>query len=55
MGKEEYHIYSPLDGIIIGMSKMPMVHEGAAIFHMASFKALGSIEENIDYFYDIYV
>lgn len=55
MGSEEYQICSPLDGIIIGMTKMPMVHEGAALFNMASFKQLDSVEEHIDNLYEIYV
>lgn len=55
MGQEEYKVYSPLDGVIIGMTMMPMVHEGAALFNMATFKQPDSVEEHIDNLYEIYV
>jgi predicted deacylase len=55
IGTEEYPIFSPLDGIIIGMTQMPMVHEGAALFNMASFKKLDMVEEHIDSLYEVYV
>lgn len=46
---EEYDLISPLSGIIIGKSNMPMAHEGAALFHIACFKELNLVEENIEY------
>lgn len=46
---EEYDLVSPLSGIIIGKSNMPMAHEGAALFHIASFKELNLVAENIEY------
>lgn len=55
MGHDEYIVISPLDGIIIGMSKMPMVHEGGALFNIASFKMPDIVEEQIDNLYEIYV
>jgi predicted deacylase len=36
LGLAEVTIQSPIDGIIIGMNNLPMVHEGDALFHIAS-------------------
>jgi predicted deacylase len=55
MGREEYRVYSPLEGIIIGKSNMPMIHEGAAIFHVASFDEVGEVVEQIDYLKETYI
>lgn len=45
---EEFKLLSPLSGIIIGENNLPMVHEGAALFHVASFQKLKLVEEHID-------
>lgn len=36
-GAEDYQIISPITGMIIGRSDSPLIHEGAAIFHIACF------------------
>ena len=36
LGLDEITIHAPIDGIIIGMNNLPMVHEGDALFHIAS-------------------
>lgn len=36
-GHEEHTIRSPVNGIVIGKSNLPLVHAGAALFHIASF------------------
>ncbi len=41
-------LYSPISGIIIGQSNLPMVHEGAAIFHIATFKNIDLVAEQIE-------
>lgn len=55
MGREEHKVLSPLDGIIIGKSNMPMIYEGAAIFNIASFKKLDMAEEQIDLLKESYI
>ncbi len=40
IGNEEYRIKSPYSGIIIGKSNLPLVHEGSALFNIASFKSI---------------
>lgn len=46
---EEHNLFSPLSGIVIGISKLPMVHEGAALFHVACFEQLKLAQEKIEY------
>ncbi len=36
-GENEEAIYAPAPGIIIGISNLPLVHEGDAVFHIARF------------------
>jgi len=55
MGQQEYKVLSPLDGIIIGKSNMPMIYEGAAIFNIASFKKLDMVEEQVDLLKESYI
>jgi len=45
---EEYKIKSPLSGIIIGESMLPLVHSGQALFHIASFEKLNVVEEQLE-------
>lgn len=44
---EEHKLISPVSGIIIGKNNLPMVHEGAALFHIACFEKLKSVAEQI--------
>ena len=52
--QQEYKLQSPISGIIIGDNKLPLIHEGEALFHVASFDSLSSIEEQLDSIQDIY-
>jgi hypothetical protein len=45
-----YEIIAPFDGIIIGKSKIPLVQEGDAIFHIADYKNLEVADEKIEFF-----
>lgn len=45
---EEYQLKSPLSGIIIGESMLPLVHSGQALFHIASFEKLNVVEEQLE-------
>ena len=47
IGDEEYHITAPHAGAIIGTSNIPIVHEGAALFHIATFEKLEHVEEEV--------
>lgn len=45
---EEYELKSPLSGIIIGESMLPLVHSGQALFHIATFEKLNLVEEQLE-------
>lgn len=45
---EEYKLKSPISGIIIGESKLPLVHSGQALFHIASFEKLDLVAEQLE-------
>lgn len=46
-GKQEYKVIADQPGIIIGKSHLPLVHEGAALFHVASFTQPKQVESDI--------
>lgn len=37
LGLEEVKVLATINGMIVGMNNLPMVHEGDALFHIASF------------------
>lgn len=41
-------IISPVDGIVIGKTNIPLVNEGDALFHIASFKHLRTVSSQLD-------
>lgn len=45
---EEHTLYSPISGIVIGCNNLPMIHAGAAIFHIATFDDIDLVAENIE-------
>ena len=58
-GKTRSEILAPVDGIVIGQLKLPLVNAGDAIFNIASFINTLRVKKNIDnmggtlpYFYD---
>ncbi len=44
----KYEVIAPFDGIIIGKSEIPLVHEGDAVFHIASFANLEHAEKSLE-------
>lgn len=46
---EETRLKSPIAGIIIGKNNLPMVHEGAALFHIACFEKPHLVAEEVEY------
>lgn len=40
-------VKSPINGIVIGQTTIPLVHQGEALFHIASFKQVSSVAEKI--------
>ena len=50
LGDEEDHIIAPFDGIVIGQSKLPLAHEGDALFHLGAFKSIPRVENLVENF-----
>ncbi len=47
VGDDEYDVVTPHAGMIIGKSNIPIVHEGAALVHIATFDKLKYEEEEV--------
>jgi len=50
VSEEEESVKAPFDGIIIGHSKLPLAHEGDALFHVAAFKSVARAEGRVEEF-----
>lgn len=46
----EVPVVSPCNGLIIGRSELPLVHEGEAIYHIAQFEDNREVAEHIEIF-----
>lgn len=49
-GEVEEEIISPIDGIIIGRTNIPLVNEGEALFHIAQFKSPHTAASKVESF-----
>lgn len=49
-GELEVPVIAPFAGIVIGRSMLPPTHEGEALFHIASFQKLDSVEASLEQF-----
>ncbi len=49
-GENEYDIRSPADGIVIGRTNLPVVHEGDALFHIVRVGGTQVAAETLDAF-----
>lgn len=52
LGNKEMHIESPLDGILIGRTNLPVVNQGDGLFNIARVADTESAEEAVDIFRD---
>lgn len=52
LGDKSKAIYSPVDGVIIGLATLPLVHEGEALFNIAHIEAPATLEATLPHFYD---
>jgi len=50
LGDLEEAITAPFDGIVIGSSRLPLAHEGDALFHLADFRSVGRAEGVVEEF-----
>jgi predicted deacylase len=51
-GEHEDPVVSPVAGIVIGRTKVPLVHEGEAVFHIARFDRPSAVAASIENFQD---
>jgi uncharacterized protein len=49
-GEVEEEIISPIDGIIIGRTNLPLVNEGEALFHIANFRSSETAANKVERF-----
>ena len=47
-GQNEHPVASPVDGVVIGCTNLPLVHEGDALFNIAGYHRLNSIAERLE-------
>jgi predicted deacylase len=49
-GEIEEQVLAPFDGIVIGRSNLPLVHEGDALFNVAAFSSVDQAENVVEEF-----
>ncbi len=49
-GDTEVNVLAANSGIVIGKTNMPLVHEGEALFHVASFEDVKEVAEHVESF-----
>ena len=54
LGDASEIMVAPFDGIVIGQSKLPLAHEGDALFNIAEFKSVSKAEDRVEEFTAIY-
>jgi hypothetical protein len=50
LGGVEQEVVAPFNGIIVGCSKLPLAHEGDALFHLADFSSISRAENRVEKF-----
>ena len=53
-GRDEQEVVATVNGIIIGCSEIPLVHEGEALFHIARFEDIREAAGNVESFQSDY-
>ncbi len=54
LGEHEEAVCAPFDGLVIGASRLPLAHEGDALFHLAAFSSMGRVENAVEEFVSIH-
>lgn len=54
LGDREDAVRAPFAGIVIGCSRLPLAHEGDALFHLAAFNSVGQAEVAVEEFATIH-
>ncbi|MEZ4219217.1 MAG: succinylglutamate desuccinylase/aspartoacylase family protein [Myxococcota bacterium] len=50
LGEDETLVRSPIDGVLIGRTNLPLANEGDALFHVASFRRTRTVAEEVETF-----
>lgn len=50
LGDLQETVTAPIDGIVIGCSRLPLAHEGDALFHLAAFSSVSRAENAVEEF-----
>ena len=50
-GDAEYEVDAPANGIVIGRTRLPLVHEGEAVYHLARFSKIDVVAEHVEAFH----
>ncbi len=45
LGEQQYILRSPTDGVVVGQATLPLLHEGEAVFHIATFARSETLPE----------
>jgi predicted deacylase len=54
LGDREDIVSAPYAGIVIGASRLPLAHEGDALFHVAAFHSVGKAKDAVEEFATIH-
>jgi hypothetical protein len=54
LGDREDAVRAPFAGIVIGCSRLPLAHEGDALFHLAAFHSVGQAKDAVEEFATIH-
>lgn len=52
LGEQESEVNAAFDGIIVGCSRIPMVHEGDALFHVARTARSDAVEAYVEHYHE---
>ncbi|MCP4486494.1 MAG: succinylglutamate desuccinylase [Gammaproteobacteria bacterium] len=52
LGENSAPLLSPISGIVIGKTNLPLVFEGEAVFHIASYAEVGHVSDHIEAYHE---
>jgi predicted deacylase len=52
LGETETEVLSPICGIVIGKTNLPLIHEGEATFHIAKYSKAKEVSNHIEIYHD---
>jgi predicted deacylase len=53
LGTSQIELFSPIDGVVIGRTNLPLVYEGDATFHIAAYgRKVATVERQVEQFHE---